>query len=440
MSSSILLSSGSNAHGQLSNGTVDDSHEFLPCSFYSFPPGTMPPQTRRVVDIASGANHTIILLETYDSSGALQTDIWGCGDGSSGQLGATYKAGEPSAIFRPIELSLGREGLDGHHVKLVSACWETIYVVLDGEGKGDILLSLGSDDFGHLGVGDVNKGKGREITKPFHIVEFRHLTIEGLSFTDATITIQSITSGQRHVVACLQVSWNHGRTRNCMVGWGASRHGQLGIHAKDGRPIPFLSTPSIVYIDDPNDPTTSTALGNQHTVFLHASGKVTALGSNRKGQLNRLENAQRVTSLGCTWNGTYVLVRRDDGNTQILATGSHAHGQLGRKLTIRPSSVNFPSLAPVELDPSSNNGHVSAIACGTEHILALVSGPAEVSGTSVWGWGWNEHGNLGTGTTDNVFVPVKIWPLASKDETQASHKAIAIWAGSGTSWIYATAR
>lgn len=433
--SHTLLSSGSNAHGQLSNNSLEDSYVFLPCSFYGCPPETMPPQTRRVIHITTGANHTIVLLETSDSAGKQRTELWGCGDGRAGQLGADYRhriqSGESSAILRPINLPLDQNGLEGYQAKFVASSWETTYIALSNTEKGDVLISMGTDDFGDLGIGGLKKGKGREMAKSFHIVDISHLTVNGESLKARKVFVQSLTSGQHHVIAHLQVVLGSDRIYFCTVGWGTSRHGQLEkITSSAMRPPAYLPTPSLVQLDDLDDPIVLTALGSQHTVFLHASGKVTGIGSNRKGQLQGVEDARRVLDIGCTWNGTYMLIGEEAGVTRILAAGSHAHGQLGRDLS--SNSADLLLLAPVELPLSSNTDRVTTMACGTEHVLALIAHDGLAS--DVWGWGWNEHGNLGNGRTDDVFIPIKVWPPGSGDGTQV--KAVDIWAGSGTSWIY----
>ncbi|KAF8079133.1 regulator of chromosome condensation 1/beta-lactamase-inhibitor protein II [Lyophyllum atratum] len=436
-----LLSSGSNAHGQLSNGSLEDSHVFLPCSFSGCPPGTMPPNTNRVLNISSGANHTIALLETRNSDGEYSTEIWGSGDGSVGQLGPAYRqlmTGASSTIFQPLNIPLQQVGLSGYQIKLVAASWETTYLVLSCEGKGDVLISMGKNDFGDLGIGENEKGKGT--TRSLNLVSFTHLTVRGAQLNHAKIAIQSIAAGQHHVVAQIQATWSDGATEVCMVGWGASRHGQLGnALGANGRPVPYLSTPNLIPSGDPDDRIVTAALGNQHTVLLRSSGKVLGLGSNRKGQLQEVENAPPATQVGCTWNGTYIVVNEGEGISCVLSTGSGAHGQLGRPLTFNPStSDGLPLLAPVQLAIPSNSINITAMACGTEHVLALLSpfeGSVPENSPEVWGWGWNEHGNLGTGTTEDVFVPVKVWPPASMQGTESPRTAIGIWAGSGTSWV-----
>lgn len=434
---STLLSSGSNAHGQLSNGSLDDAHEFNPCHFYGCPLGELPPQTRRVKHIASGANHTIVLLETYDKSGKVQGELWGCGDGKAGQLGTAYQQaiqdGTSSAIFHPIELPWEQEHLHHYQIKTLAAAWETTYIALSCVDAGDVVMSMGSNDFGDLGIGGSKKGKERQDTPSFHVINFDHLTIDGMSVNTKSIVILSLAAGQHHVVVHLQATLSNASTRRFSVGWGTSRHGQLGNVITQGVKMPrFASVPQVVASDHQKDPLISTSLGNHHTMFLRASGKVTALGSNRKGQLQGIENLEGVTKLGCTWNGTYVIAQGDDGNEHVLATGSHSHGQLGRRLH---DSSELPSLALVDFPFLLKSRHIIDMACGSEHVLALVS--LDNESTEVWGWGWNEHGNLGTGLTENVPIPIKVWPRDSSTEV-SSHNAVGIWAGPGTSWIYVT--
>ncbi|GLB43542.1 putative rcc1 blip-ii [Lyophyllum shimeji] len=194
----------------------------------------MPSNTNRVLNVTSGANHTIVLGETRGDDGNHGTEIWGSGDGSTGQLGPEYlqliRDGAPSTIFRPINLPLQQFGLAGYQIKRVTASWETTYVVLSCEGKGDVVISMGADDFGDLGIGGKAKGKGKEKEGPVHIVSFAHLTVDGNPLRNATIAVQAIAAGQHHVVAQLSVTGKDWDTRTCIVGWGASRHGQLGSY------------------------------------------------------------------------------------------------------------------------------------------------------------------------------------------------------------------
>ncbi|KAG1727899.1 hypothetical protein EDB19DRAFT_1748741 [Suillus lakei] len=62
----------------------------------------------------------------------------------------------------------------------------------------------------------------------------------------------------------------------------------------------------------------------------------------------------------------------------------------------------------------------------------VVISPSGSSDMEVWGWGWNEHGNLGLGHTDDVLKPIKIWPAGGH---ALDGRIVQVWAGNGTSWI-----
>ena len=409
-----LLSSGSNAQGQLGNSSIYDSHIFTSSLFFGQPSHSLPSGTLRVIDIATGANHTLVLLELTDG----KREIWGCGDGRKGQLGLDYQKGVlggfSPTVFRKIHLGLGESGLEDYTFKFIAATWETSYIVLSCEEKPDVVLSMGSNDYGDLGVGGF-----KHSPKDFHIVRFDHLapTSEGWK-------VQFISSGQRHVVLHVKKS----NDDSILVGWGTSRHGQLGNPSN----TPFSSNPCIIsHQNEPPIETLVSSLGIHHTIFLHASGQISGLGSNRKGQLQVVKNPDlgHITSVGCTWNGTYVVVE-DRGTPIIYSSGSNSHHQLGRQ------NGGSEAVAVVEFPESlRSQSPFLEIACGSEHILTLVSHGNSKYSEQVWGWGWNEHGNLGLGHTVDVPTPVRLWPPSYPDESVSSIQGI--WAGLGTSWICA---
>ncbi|KAF7337794.1 Secretion-regulating guanine nucleotide exchange factor [Mycena sanguinolenta] len=350
------------------------------------------PAGRTLLHLAFGANHTLALLKFREND---TTELWGYdSDGT---------------VFRPLDLPLERHGLEGYLPRLVAASWETTYVVLSQQDMPDVLVSMGGDDFGDLGIGAKRAGK-LPAKDSIHIVGFDHLEFNGVAVDKDSFMVESLAAGQHHVVVRLKTN------AGCLtVGWGTSRHGQLGDVEK-----PFASAPALISADDS---IVSSALGHQHTVFRHANGTVSGLGSNKKRQLDGIDAITRARSVACTWNGTYISSTGDGDTWELLSAGNNASGQLGRDTQGHLARVEFP------FTPATHR--LLQVACGSEHVLAsfIVLGS---STTEVWGWGWNEHGNLGVGTTEDVRVPVKIWP---SDASQASSGDVAIWAGSGTSWI-----
>ncbi|KAM5539867.1 hypothetical protein V8D89_006370 [Ganoderma adspersum] len=448
-----LLSAGSNARGQLATGDTNDSHRFTPCHFDGASPGSLPEHVVAIQQIACGANHTLALL--LGEGG--RTELWGCGDGSRGQLGPGY-AGEPeAAVLRPLDLRLGEidisSPLEEYSMRLIAACWETSYVVLSCPDRSDVLLSFGVDDFGNLGVGP-SSAKPNPTQHRVHVVDLRR-ALDTSPSTSIT-TVLSLSTGPHHVLAQIRVCEPSGSSVTYLVGWGASRHGQLGpILDPSGRPRPTCRSPILIPSAAPFASSASFALGTQHTAYLRASGELVGLGSNRKGQLEGLAAPADVAQVACTWNGTYALLR----NGRVLATGSNTHSQLGRGPAPVPAPAVGSGLEPVAFPFDTETRRVTRLVCGSEHVLCLVDVSVSTSSVEgeerkereVWGWGWNEHGNLGIGGTRDSNVPVRIWPpldanananaRAHVDGDDTAHSqagggdVLDVWAGCGTSWI-----
>jgi protein ATS1 len=413
-----LYAAGSNGRGQLATGDSEDAHTFTPCKFAGRESSTSSPD---IISVVGGGNHTLVLLSSppvnhSPPSSTHPSEVWGCGEGAKGQLGPAYVAkgggdDEGTMIFKPLILPFEEQGLFGYTISQIAACWETSFFVLTFPGQHDLIISMGGDDFGDLGIG----GLRSKINKaPFYVVNFSHI----VGSTSNRLSITGITAGPHHVIALLRAD-----DKQYIVGWGTARHGQLGplLAPSSSRTLPF--SPSPVAIDLPIDvkldPVLSVRAGNQHSLFLHASGRVSALGSDTKGQLRGLQTAREVRAIDCSWNGSYF--RTPMG---LLSAGANTHGQLGRD---DASGVPF---GVVRFPPDVR---VLDFACGSEHVLAMIESPQ--GKMEVWGWGWNEHGNLGTGSSNDVNVPIKIWPPLTVGPEWITGDVVGIWAGCGTSWI-----
>ena len=369
----------------------------------------LPPGTNKILQLVTGANHTLVLLE-YDGG---RRELWGSGDGRKGQLGPEYTG--QLIEFSPISMPLNKDfASQGYTCYLIAAAWETSYLVLRSPSRPDVLISMGSNDFAALGVGT------NQATSAPTVVSFDHLTIEGRPIAANGFVIESIIAGPRHVILHVRTVLNNSYM---LIGWGSARHGQLGPTGKAN-----CDRPHIIALDASADPVQTYSVGLQHTVVYHQSGRITAFGSNTKGQIRSLDSLGLVRQVGCTWNGTYLLMK-DDENI-LLSTGSNSHGQLGR---VSHRAEGEITSGPIEFT-SPHDGKTSSLrsfACGSEHVIAAVI-PAGSLDVEIWGWGWNEHGNLGLDHTNDVLKPVKIWPA---EGCELRGQIIEIWAGNGTSWI-----
>ncbi|KZV85965.1 RCC1/BLIP-II protein [Exidia glandulosa HHB12029] len=227
-----------------------------------------------------------------------------------------------------------------------------------------------------------------------------------LCAADETLRVRAISAGPHHVlvvVHCLSEGIDICR----VFGWGASRHSQLGVQQA------IVPTPRIIHQSPCNAPDSiaSVACGSQHSLLLRSDGTVEGLGSNRKAQLTFHPDLAHVRSIACSWNTSYALSRAG----VIHAWGSGNHGQLATA----SAAASSKSL--------SIGGGISTLACGSEHIIVLGD-----DGTS-WGWGWNEHGNLGLRHNQDVHEPTNL--QASRSAHTTATGVVGVWAGCGTSWL-----
>ena len=339
-----LFAAGSNAKGQLATGDDKDAHEFKPCKFLVggkaevVAPGS-------VIKVVAGANHSIALLE---DPATLERSLWGAGDGSKGQLGPQIRhSTEPHYAYHPLDISLPNETCS---IEDVCAAWETSFVRVHGRTTyRDYILSFGSNEQGLLGVAP-------GITP---------LDVNNVNFPFTGYEVAFFTTGPRTAYAIMK-DLRVAQAKRVLVGWGASRHGQLaitsgGLDTTQATHSVATTVPRV--IDLPQDEDVEFVAGGfQHALILTTSGRLLGLGSNKKGQLGvctsvSLEEGGPL-SIGATWNASFVL---DESRRTFIACGSNNHGQLGGVLDSRLlATVSLPEGFVVDL-----------WVCGSEHVLVL---------------------------------------------------------------------
>ncbi|MFY2562684.1 MopE-related protein [Corallococcus terminator] len=195
--------------------------------------------------------------------------------------------------------------------------------------------------------------------------------------------------------------------------WGQNNSGQLGTGGTTSLPQPtrVYGLPAIKTI----------AAGAYHSLALGVDGRVWAWGQNASGQAGLgstggavlsptqvpgLSNIQAIAA-----NGSFSLALSLDG--QLFAWGQNTSGQLGTGAT--GASVSSP--VQVTRLPT-----IRAIAAGVNHTLAL-----DADG-QVWAWGFNNAGQVGTGSTSPsmVLTPTRVTGVP---------RAKAIAAGAGHSLL-----
>ncbi|GAA5826802.1 hypothetical protein JCM5353_003245 [Sporobolomyces roseus] len=477
-----LYSTGSNSHGQLGLASEQDHSVY---TRIALPPNCKPLQ------LALGANHSLLVAEVD-----ARKILLGSGSNQAGQLGRGDETLRLS--FEEIRWDqfvpddLADESEDDYTIEGVASSWGTSFIHLRpsgseeedeetriGETRSDILVSCGSNDWGERGVGE-----GRRPNPT--VVSFAHIV-------NGPYRISRLVAGPRHILALLEPlpSKAISTPAPILVGWGASRHGQLGSSDSASKLPRITSIPQNVPLPSPfsaNDiidfscgKDHSAVLLHPHTIASPAEPSLLVLGSNKHGQLGPINSSSSSsaprsnllplsqltksisdspsslssTTVHTTWNSTFLtlpssLPPYDSTATplstsSIIAFGSNPHGQLGQGGTIALDSINVTPTDLRILDfhsvslarsshPSFSPMSTSLRLCvGSEHLLALFD-----SSTSqqLYTWGWNEHGNLGLGEGDLLDrrEPVRVQGIERILREQGG-RIEGIWAGMATSWV-----
>jgi protein ATS1 len=399
-----IFACGSNGAGQLALGHIDDVSAFAQCKF--------DPSCGEIVDVhdlVSSASHSLLLVTTSDGD----KKLLGAGTNTHNQLGpqCALKEGQvPATTFRPVSLRRFADLTDEWVPTKIAATWTTTFVVYErSESEGVKVVACGSNDFGELGVAPGSA------CGPVVVVDL------GLQNGEC---IELLCGGQRHVVAV--ITQGDGNTQR-VVGWGAARRGELSATPLPAAPVSAkgkgkaparpstLPPTSINLAIPPHCRITDISLGASHSLALLSNGRVLAWGNDGKGQITGLDSVSNVHQLGATWGGSYLLA--DDG---LRSQGSNTHSQLLREAD-RPDRA----LVPLDAKPTS-------LCTGTEHVLVLAKDPSATSFTpdALYAGGWNEHGNLGLGDTDDRSRLVQV------PKIEGQGRILGMWTGCAASWIW----
>jgi alpha-tubulin suppressor-like RCC1 family protein len=247
---------GSNDHGQLGDGTSNDSETPVAVGNVS-----------GAIAITAGAQHTCVVL----SDGTAQ--CWG--DNTSGELGLGYTTTDwRSPVAVP--------GLSGA-VSITAGVFHTCALLSGGE-----IRCWGGDNLeGERG----NPVMGKSTPVP----------VDGISGAIA------VSAGRVHTCAAISDG-----TVQC---WGSNDNGQLGNGSSDNGYSRSHPTPAEVGgITD----ATSVAAGSDHTCALVANGEVRCWGNNRAGDLGNGSTDDSYTPVAVSGLAGATMIAAGDGQTCAL--------------------------------------------------------------------------------------------------------------------------
>ena len=212
----------------------------------------------------------------------------------------------------------------------------------------------------------------------------------------------SVSAGYYHTAAI--------KTDGTLWAWGNNERGQLGDGTTDNRLVPTQESSTATNWS-------AVSAGNSHTVAVKTDGVLWAWGDNWAGQLGDGTTTRRLipTQEGTNATDWHSVSAGDGGHTIAIKTngtlwawGWNWSGQLGDGTTTERH---------VPTQESTTAANWSAVSAGYNHTTVV-----KTDGT-LWAWGNNERGQLGDGTTDNIWVP-------TQESTTATNWS-AVSAGSG---------
>lgn len=261
---------------------------------------------------------------------------------------------------------------NGMHFVYASCGWDHVILLTN---RGDV-YSIGDIKYAGIASDIANKD----------------LSLHETSLTNIT----RLSSGYRHNLAI-------DRDGN-LFGFGQNKYGELGALQSPSPPskhTDIISNPRHIPIPAK---AIDMACGKHHSIILLENGEIHMLGYNKFGVLgcsngnykNKNYNIilipdQTPIRVFAGWGFSGVLCE----SGYVYQWGRNDHGQLGSS-----SSSNEPY--KVNFNPTLVTTRIKEITSVTENVIAIDFDDR------YWCWGWNEHGNCGTGNCEDVIIPTSV--------------------------------
>ena len=373
---------GRNYAGQLGNGTTEDSHVPIRIG-----------EDSDWVAVSAGDHHSVVMKR--DGS------LWAWGYNHFGQLGI----GTTEDAHSPVPVKGGEDW-----VAFTAGDYHTIGLKQDGS-----VWTWGCNKRGQLGIGSVAAGH-----KPIRVGEKKWMVVP-VEMDEIVRVVEDAHAPVRVGTDNDWVTVDAGgyycvglKKDGSLWAWGDNRYGQMGQGTRNHELLP-------VRIGEETD-WAAVCAGVHHVLATKRDGTVWAWGLNEYQTIPVTVKVRDVRTpvaaelskdwgmMSGGWRHTLALKR--DGS--LWAWGLNNYGQLGsgdtRDLGVRV--LKGDAHVGVYGEQFRNGSRVPVrVAGGDEWLDVCAQGHHSIGmkrDGSVWTWGLNWFGQLGTGSTENQVAPVEV--------------------------------
>ena len=187
---------------------------------------------------------------------------------------------------------------------------------------------------------------------------------------------------------------------NTLWAWGANSFGQLGDGTTDNKFVPTQIGTNTKWLQVSAGTNHSMAINDSGTIFVPGNKTLWGWGRNNVGQLGDgitpNQNIPIQIGTAIDWGqvvagGSYSIAQKTDG--RLFSWGLNNVGQLG---------INSTTTTSARTQIGTDSDWSINFSADAAHVLAIKN-----NGT-LWAWGYNLSGQLGTGATANSLLPIQI--------------------------------
>jgi len=255
--------------------------------------------------------------------------------------------------------------------------------------RDDEVYALGSNGAGCLGLGDMHS-----TLQPKQVEPLCYKGVVGFAYGSGPHVLAYTETGELY-------SWGH--NGYCQLGNGSTNQGL----------VPALIQNSLL-----GRKVVQVACGSHHSVCLTADGDIFSWGQNNCGQIgsgtttnqstprkvSTSFGGRKVVSITCGQTNTMATLE----NGEVYGWGYNGNGQLGL-------GNNINQLNPCRVT-ALQGVVITSVLCGYAHTMAVSD-----EGT-LYAWGANSYGQLGTGNKANSCTPTRVGQeLGRVVEVAATH-------------------